>query len=436
MYLGSKLAHDLCNIARELGRPSAAPTAYDTALAAVQSTPGDPTRPAFPQALDWLLQTQHGDGTWGGAITHHHDRVVSTLAALAALAKWRETAPAPLLLQERIGAAAWGAGAHFARLHLDLQPTAGFLQVIGRLVAEARWRGIAVPGAPPSPSPLAGGLGSERLAMADDVAADGAATPLLPLPALETAWVIHALALIGPPRTSSMDSLTPSLGRLMDLLQQPAVAQPTDLLPAADIDARAMAFRVLTWAGHQPDATSLLAWLDSPAAVAGPASALALAHLFEALNDAAPFAGKERGTRRALALLTESCGAEGQWFDHRHASPFLPTAHAIIALPASLTLTRDAVRYLEDAQLSDGSWGYFDRGTVEETAYCLQALGRHHRAGGAVNPQQLEAGARWLAARAGQGHHEHPPLFVGRALYCPTRMVEAAALAALAITEG
>jgi hypothetical protein len=435
MYLGPKLAHDLCNIARELGRPSVAATPYDTALAAWQSAADAPSRQAFPEALDWLLQTQHGDGTWGGAITHHHDRVVSTLAAMAALAKWRETAPAAQLVRERIGAAAWGVSAHFSRLGQDPQATADFVPVITRLVAEARWRGIAVPGAPPTASLLAEGSVPPRVVLGSDVTADGAAAPLLPLPALETAWVMHALAMIGPPNPSSLDSLTPALGRLVDLLQRPA---PTtnDLPAAADIDARAMAFRVLTWAGHQPDPSSLLAWLDSPAPTAGARSALAAAHLFEALTDAAPFAGKERGTRRALALLTESCGAEGQWFDDRHASPFLPTAHAILALPAGLTITGDAVRYLEDAQLSDGSWGYFDRGTVEETAYCLQALGRYQRAGGAVNPQQLEAGVRWLAARAGQAHHEHPPLFVGRALYCPTRMVEAAALAALAITEG
>lgn len=437
MYLGPKLAHDLCTLALELGRPGLAPTAYDTARAAWQSSSSSPLTPAFPPALDWLLHNQNGDGTWGAAVIHHHDRVVSTLAGIAALAKWREVAPASLALQDRIAAAAWGVATHFARLPLDLQPTTDFTPLMNQLVAEARWRGIAIPGAPPPPTDsgvLTAGQ-ARRDTFTGEVTPEGSSAPALPVPTQETAWVLHALTLIEPSVARASGQLTPALARLADLLQQPALATNDPRL-MADIDARALAFRVLSWAGHEPDVGALVAFIDSEAALAGPRMALAAAHLFEAISDAAPFAGKERCLRRALALLTDSRGTSGQWHDDRHASPYLPTAHAIIALPASLTLTGEGIRYLEDTQLPDGSWGHFDRGTVEETAYCLQALGRHRRAGGLVNTQQLEAGTRWLAARAGQGHQDHPALFVGTSLYCPTRMVEAAALSALAITEG
>jgi len=64
------------------------PTAYDTAWLARVPAEHDPSVPAFPEALDWLRQTQWPDGSWGAEIEYVHDRVISTLAAILALAEW------------------------------------------------------------------------------------------------------------------------------------------------------------------------------------------------------------------------------------------------------------------------------------------------------------------------------------------------------------
>src|SRR5574341_1528602 len=51
-------------------------SAYDTAWLAW----------LMPAARDWLLEAQHPDGSWGADLEYYHDRVISTLSAVNALA--------------------------------------------------------------------------------------------------------------------------------------------------------------------------------------------------------------------------------------------------------------------------------------------------------------------------------------------------------------
>lgn len=57
--------------------------AYDTAwVARIKDANGNPM---FPQSLQWLLDHQRPDGSWGCEVGYKHDRIISTLAALLAL---------------------------------------------------------------------------------------------------------------------------------------------------------------------------------------------------------------------------------------------------------------------------------------------------------------------------------------------------------------
>jgi len=120
------------------------------------------------------------------------------------------------------------------------------------------------------------------------------------------------------------------------------------------------------------------------------------------------------------------------WFDKWHASPFYPTAHAVIHC-AGLDdgLVDDAVYWILSTQNSDGSWGYY-MPTAEETAYCLQALIIWRRHGHLVPYAVIKQAATWLA-----DHWEgpYPPLWIGKALYCPTLVVRSAILSALILAE-
>uniref|UniRef100_A0A1W7HBY4 tricyclene synthase n=1 Tax=Scoparia dulcis TaxID=107240 RepID=A0A1W7HBY4_SCODU len=69
------------------------PSAYDTAwVAMVPSSPGySGGKPFFPQCLDWILENQNPDGSWGldpGHPSLVKDSLSCTLACLLALRKW------------------------------------------------------------------------------------------------------------------------------------------------------------------------------------------------------------------------------------------------------------------------------------------------------------------------------------------------------------
>lgn len=52
------------------------PSAYDTAWLAW----------LYPEAREWIANNQHADGSWGAELEYYHDRVLTTLAAMNALA--------------------------------------------------------------------------------------------------------------------------------------------------------------------------------------------------------------------------------------------------------------------------------------------------------------------------------------------------------------
>src|SRR5579884_2062022 len=69
-------------------RPGIAGCAYDTAWLAGVPSPGNPRDSRYPACLEWLVDHQLPDGSWGGTVQYEHDRILSTLAALAPLARF------------------------------------------------------------------------------------------------------------------------------------------------------------------------------------------------------------------------------------------------------------------------------------------------------------------------------------------------------------
>ncbi|XP_054817240.1 ent-kaur-16-ene synthase, chloroplastic-like [Prosopis cineraria] len=66
-------------------------SSYDTAWVAMIPSPSSPQAPLFPQSLNWLLENQHRDGSWG--FPDHNelltkDSLLSTLACVVALKQW------------------------------------------------------------------------------------------------------------------------------------------------------------------------------------------------------------------------------------------------------------------------------------------------------------------------------------------------------------
>ncbi|XP_019238889.1 PREDICTED: cis-abienol synthase, chloroplastic-like [Nicotiana attenuata] len=67
------------------------PSSYDTAWVAMIPSRNSVKQPCFPQCLDWILENQREDGSWGLNPSHSllvKDSLSSTLACLLALRKW------------------------------------------------------------------------------------------------------------------------------------------------------------------------------------------------------------------------------------------------------------------------------------------------------------------------------------------------------------
>jgi halimadienyl-diphosphate synthase len=136
--------------------------------------------------------------------------------------------------------------------------------------------------------------------------------------------------------------------------------------------------------------------------------------------------------QRVLGYLADRQDPGGHWVDKWHASPYYPTAHAVLAgVESGDDMFRRAVAWMVDSQRPDGSWGHF-LATAEETAYSLQALVIARRHGHSVPGETLDRGRRWLA---GHADGPYPWLWIGKCLYSPDLVVRSAVLSALLLVE-
>ena len=108
-------------------------------------------------------------------------------------------------------------------------------------------------------------------------------------------------------------------------------------------------------------------------------------------------------------------------------------AHAITAcIGYDDDLASEMIRCIIQGQNQDGSWGYFGP-TVEETAYCLQALILYHCQVALVDEAVLYHGATYLHDQYRSRHH--PPLWIEKSLYTPPHIVRSAIIGALWMYE-
>lgn len=66
------------------------PSAYDTAwVALIKDVDRPSSGPQFPSCLDWVVNHQLPDGSWGEPLLFSaHDRLVNTLACVITLSSW------------------------------------------------------------------------------------------------------------------------------------------------------------------------------------------------------------------------------------------------------------------------------------------------------------------------------------------------------------
>jgi halimadienyl-diphosphate synthase len=471
------------------------PSAYDTAwMARIPADGGNGAR--WPELLDWLVEHQWPDGSWGGTIPYYHDRIICTLAVIIALEERAEgrRVHGAIRQGERF---IWQ---NLHRLRHDPYELIGFELILPTLLMDALEMGLDVPAhtcgygqvrlkklglIPPnliySPQISTvhsleflgksgeqeklreakasnGSLGNSPAATAylllmarqddralgyleDVLRRNHKATYLHPWRMFELTWVLHSLTFCGEALLEQVDECIWSELRAA-FSERGAGLDPS--FGVEDGDITSVTARLLTLGGFPVDTAALMRFENEKThtfRTYGYERNISLGtnvHALEAVALLADYPGRQEVLDRVVALLLTRRIFDTYWIDKWHTSPYYATAHVLVGLlrvaPTLLEEYHRTVDWLLHTQREDGSWGFFDRGTVEETAYVLIALLHFHRHC-RVDRRVLDRGARFLQWAYLESAQPWPELWVGKSLFIPEDVVQAAVLSAMILYE-
>jgi halimadienyl-diphosphate synthase len=310
------------------------------------------------------------------------------------------------------------------------------LEYLGnRLDVEAARRQLSPNGSfANSPSATAYFLGKTRDENANEYIArllrnrgDGSFPTVEPFEVFEIAWVLYNLA-----RADQLPAEAQVLVRyLAQALSDDGVGVSKEGL-RPDADDTALTLSVLHRYGYPVSAGPLRPFEGISFFFTFPLerdpSVTANAHVLEVLQFVPPFPRQQVIQQKVIKYLRDARVDGDHWVDKWHGSPFYATAHAVFALLTQAPdLCQPAFAWLRKTQREDGSWGWFDKGTPEETAYAVQAL--------VLAPPDLQAELAGSLRRAAQYLNETEdepvtPMWIGKTLYGPVQVIRSAVLSA------
>ncbi len=477
------------SLLRDLDKKTFSGTAYDTAWVARVMEPAGKQQPSYPRALEWLRKHQHPNGSWGSDIEYYHDRIISTLSAILALAKAGKTAADRLAIQR---------GERYIWEKIDLLPqephdTVGFELLLPMLFDEARKINLDLPYEkcdpyrairasklgmiPPyllysrkvssthSLEFMGGGLNLDLLEGLQEpngsfgnspsatayilthcpdneparkylsevtLLDSGSAMSAHPVEVFNKSWVLYNLELTGT-LSDYAELAHPHLDSLWKSWDNTRGVGFSRDYPVPDLDDTAVVFKLLKRAGFPVDADAFLQFEKETYFTCytfeRTPSIGANVHLLDALGAWLGYEHRPRMVKKILRFLRSVRLDDAYWLDKWHISPYYITSHAIIAsIGFDNELARDAVRWILSTQRSDGAWGWF-RPTAEETAYCIQALATYHNQVDRVNTSVIYQAADYLSRQ--YGAWEMPNMWIEKCLYTPEHIVESTILSAM-----
>lgn len=465
-------------------------SAYDVAwMARLPADSGNGVR--WPELIEWLINRQWPDGSWGGAIPYYHDRTLCTLSAIIAL-KERGAGPTVEGAIKRGVQYLWH---NLHLLHCDPIELVGFELILPTLLVRARALDLDVPTHSYGYGPLrarklsllpAESLYSPSTSVAFsaeflDTTADPARLCQLqgehgaianspattayfvlqgngnqtaldylervrtrppafhPWRTFEIAWTLEHLAFGGLSLNALIEpSIWTELQAALDFGETGVGIDPT--FGINDGDTTSVTLHVLA-RGGQPVDPMILRHFENPQSglfhtfpFERNPSVATNAHALEVMSLMPDYPNRPlmRGRIATMVLMAQQRGS--YWIDKWHASPYYATAHVLMSLINAqepwLSECHNPIEWLLHTQRLDGSWGFFDWGTLEETAYALLALLHYHRQVEAVNTAVLKRGATYLYNRMMQANSTYPELWIAKSLYAPKNIIKAAILAA------
>ena len=465
-------------------------TAYDTAWVARLAALGESMA---DDALNWLRENQLPDGGWGALQPYyHHDRLVSTLAAVATLNEMGDSSD-----QRRIQLAKGAVIRALAGLGADpAGETIGFELIMPPLLENARFNGKGVQDKLPDLTYLdeirqrklaalpigkitrdytmafsSEMAGSDELRLLDasclqesngsvalspsatafcalyvsineaealnylrDVVAwqgDGGASPnVSPFDAFECSWVLWNLSLGGDLSDDENKVAAPHLEFLHNHWRHDAgIGFAVEYTPT-DSDGTSVTLEVLKRFGRDVSSDPLIPFEGSNCFRCYPLEANPSVSVnIHVLGALRAVDHKMNGAEmKILKFLRSRREADSYWIDKWHASPFYTTSHAVIALVGLEDAMVSAALDWISATQNKDGSWGFYMPTAEETAYALQALCYAKLHGYPIDSESVKNGRDWLLEN---DNGSYPPLWIGKCLYSPTYVVKSAILSAL-----
>jgi halimadienyl-diphosphate synthase len=446
----------------------------------------------YPEARHWLVERQHPDGSWGAEVPYYHDRIVTTLAAINAIAA-TSTQQHDLKRVER--------GIRYLeraipRLKQDVFETVAFELLAPTMVKTGQKLGLKLDKVEKLMEPLMpiyyqklalikGMAYSPQMIAAHSLefigfeAFDQAAIPNLrsingsihnspaatafvevatqgsvegqaylknlmeryngvvpgfaPLEMFELIWVLYHLSL-----TSDLRVLRPTVDPFVEFLNQmwtdKGVGFSATLVP--DADDTSLGFLVLHKLGRVLDPSFLEIYEVGDHFQCFPLERnISLdihIHIVDALKDATNFPRRDDMLMKALNILGRDLTTD-YVVDKWHISPYYSTSHAIIALTGLAdNIIKKQINWLLKTQRPNGSWTFYPtspKAAVEETAYALMALMTVSEKRGTIPLEVIERGFRYLEKHY-TSPEDLPALWIHKTLYNPYYIVESVILSA------
>lgn len=156
------------------------------------------------------------------------------------------------------------------------------------------------------------------------------------------------------------------------------------------------------------------------------------AHILGALRQAG-FEKDHPAVQKILKFLKKTQLSNGYWIDKWHISPYYITSHVVISCGNyDRELCNSAIEWVLGNQNKDGGWGSIGFSTVEETAYCIQALKIWQLGGGRAYPKEIGLASTWLL----QNYEKpYPMLWISKSLNSPELVVKMVVLSALSLIK-
>ncbi len=441
----------------------------------------------FEGAIHWLRHRQSPDGSWGGDVLYHHDRFICTLAAMVALHTvghdidrprvqqaenflWRtynylsrdphDTIGFPVLAVSLLNEATQLGLDVPSDLYCDVATIEKKLNMVGRVSSAWRYNTMsfsleaAHPKYPEEPNFLEanGSVGTSPAATAamlirrgreytpslnylrNIANPDGGIPNVGPIDTFEIAWSLNLLRLAGA-ITPDDPEVKRATDALWDAWSQEKGIGFSSFYSLSDLDDTATTFAVLRWAGYPASADVFLRFEVDDHFLCFPAEADpslgAHVRALMAIRMAPEHPKYEAWIEKMLHLIRRYNLYGRFYFDKWHSSPYYMRSTAIYALHnLENPLATECIHWMIRTQLEDGGWGYYGKSTAEETAYCLQALLYwEHYFPGTCSPAHIEAAAVFLSDNLQD--ERFPSLWIGKCLYTPPKVVQAAIAAAL-----